>query len=194
LFKTTVILNEAGNIDYPYFWTSTTHLDGPIPGSNAVYISFGRALSKMHGRTLDVHGAGAQRSDPKVGKPTSRGPQGDMIRIVNFVRCVRDCSVKTILHEPKLDKNKYPNNIDIKNFELNTRNQRVDNSNRNRNNANRKHKRFPSRKRFVKRLDINGDSKVSKSEFDGPKDRFDYHDTNHDGYLSENEAPKHLQQ
>ncbi len=42
---------------------------------------------------LDVHGAGAQRSDPKAGDPTAfphgRGPQGDVIRIFNFVRLVR---------------------------------------------------------------------------------------------------------
>jgi hypothetical protein len=43
---------------------------------------------------LDVHGAGAQRSDPKQGDPAEfpngRGPQGDAIRILNFVRLVRD--------------------------------------------------------------------------------------------------------
>jgi hypothetical protein len=42
---------------------------------------------------VDVHGAGAQRSDPKVGDPAmfphGRGPQGDVIRIYNFVRLVR---------------------------------------------------------------------------------------------------------
>jgi len=44
-------------------------------------------------RLLDVHGAGAQRSDPKVGDasqfPHGRGPQGDVIRIRKMVRCVR---------------------------------------------------------------------------------------------------------
>ncbi len=43
---------------------------------------------------VDVHGAGAQRSDPKTGDtseyPTGYGQQGDAIRIYNFVRCVRD--------------------------------------------------------------------------------------------------------
>ena len=42
---------------------------------------------------VDVHGAGAQRSDPKAGNPAmfphGRGPQGDVIRIYNFVRLVR---------------------------------------------------------------------------------------------------------
>ena len=42
---------------------------------------------------VDVHGAGAQRSDPKTGDPAmfprGRGPQGDVIRIFNFVRLVR---------------------------------------------------------------------------------------------------------
>ena len=44
-------------------------------------------------RLLDVHGAGAQRSDPKAGDPQDfphgRGPQGDVIRIYNGVRLVR---------------------------------------------------------------------------------------------------------
>ena len=44
----------------------------------------------------DVHGTGAQRSDPKAGDPAQfphgRGPQGDTIHIFNYVRCVRDAS------------------------------------------------------------------------------------------------------
>jgi hypothetical protein len=43
---------------------------------------------------VDVHGAGAQCSDPKAGNPAmfphGRGPQGDVIRINNFVRLVRN--------------------------------------------------------------------------------------------------------
>ncbi|MFR9503466.1 MAG: DUF1566 domain-containing protein [Rikenellaceae bacterium] len=43
---------------------------------------------------IDVHGAGSQRSDPKSGDPTiyanGHGPQGDVIRIYNYVRLVRD--------------------------------------------------------------------------------------------------------
>ncbi|HEY6896806.1 MAG TPA: hypothetical protein VI279_06050 [Rhodocyclaceae bacterium] len=43
---------------------------------------------------LDVHGAGAQRSDPKIGDPSAYprglGPQGDVIRIYHLVRLVRD--------------------------------------------------------------------------------------------------------
>jgi streptogramin lyase len=43
---------------------------------------------------IDVHGAGAQRSDPKTGEaedyPFGRGPQGDAIRIYNYVRLVRN--------------------------------------------------------------------------------------------------------
>lgn len=42
----------------------------------------------------DVHGAGAQRSDPKEGNAKDyskgRGPQGDAIRINNYVRLVRN--------------------------------------------------------------------------------------------------------
>ena len=63
-------------------------------GDFAAYVSFGRALGYMNNQWMDVHGAGAQRSDPKAGNPADipkgRGPQGDAIRIYNYVRCVRD--------------------------------------------------------------------------------------------------------
>lgn len=48
---------------------------------------------------MDVHGAGAQRSDPKTGDPGNfpygYGPQGDVIRIYNYVRMVRDNDTTT---------------------------------------------------------------------------------------------------
>jgi hypothetical protein len=96
-FSITEIVNEAGQLDFPAFWTSTTHANNSsVPGGYAVYISFGRAMGYMNGQWMDVHGAGAQRSDPKVGDaaqwPTGHGPQGDAIRIDNFVRLVRDAS------------------------------------------------------------------------------------------------------
>jgi len=94
LFSCTQIENEAGQADYPFYWTSTTHADSsPTPGGSAAYVSFGRALGYMFGEWIDVHGAGAQRSDPKEGDPNDYpygfGPQGDAIRIYNFVRLVR---------------------------------------------------------------------------------------------------------
>jgi len=49
------------------------------------------------GGWVDVHGAGAQRSDPKTSVPADEvnghGPQGDARRALNFVRCVRGGSV-----------------------------------------------------------------------------------------------------
>ncbi|MCA9523944.1 MAG: DUF1566 domain-containing protein, partial [Myxococcales bacterium] len=88
-----------------YYWSSTTHKEGPTDtqGKQAVYVCFGRALGYIEQppnsgtyQLLDVHGAGAQRSDPKEGNPTDYphgfGPQGDDIRIYNYVRCVRATS------------------------------------------------------------------------------------------------------
>ena len=95
-------LTQLGDGEYPFYWSSTTHLDGPPDraGSAAIYVAFGRALGWMQippgsgqVRLMDVHGAGAQRSDPKAGDPADfphgRGPQGDVIRIYNFraLRC-----------------------------------------------------------------------------------------------------------
>jgi len=97
VFHTTAIRNEAGQRDHPAYWTSTTHRNTTFtPGGSAVYVSFGRAMGNMRGRWMDVHGAGAQRSDPKAGDssdwPQGRGPQGDAIRIDNYVRIVRTVS------------------------------------------------------------------------------------------------------
>lgn len=109
IFDCASIINEAGGVDYPWFWTGTTHAT-VYGGNSAVYVAFGRASGWMQlpGRTyysyIDVHGAGAQRSDPKTGSPTDyylgldslgnpvygHGPQGDIIRVENYVRCVRD--------------------------------------------------------------------------------------------------------
>jgi hypothetical protein len=97
IFNVTAITNEAGQSDYPFFWSSTTHADSAGHGGFGSYVSFGRALGYMNNRWVDVHGAGAQRSDPKTGSaseyPTGHGPQGDAIRVDNYVRCVRGGNV-----------------------------------------------------------------------------------------------------
>lgn len=95
VFTCTGITNEAGIADYPSYWSSTTHASTIDGGKAAAYICFGRAMGYMpeFGGWSDVHGAGAQRSDPKTGSaadyPTGHGPQGDAIRINNYVRLVR---------------------------------------------------------------------------------------------------------
>ena len=100
MFLCAQITNEAGAADYPCYWSSTTFSSlSPATGREAVYLCFGRAMGYMNGNWIDVHGAGAQRSDPKTGNPADypqgHGPQGDAIRIYNYVRLVRDGSVAT---------------------------------------------------------------------------------------------------
>lgn len=183
VFRTTSITNEAGQKDYPHFWTSTTHLDGPRPGSHAVYIAFGRAMGKMRGRIMDVHGAGAQRSDPKTGRPgIGHGPQGDARRVKNFVRCVRGGPVTKRTKTPAANKSRYPYKLNIKKSASTESPQRPG--------AGRRPARGPGPARFVERLDRDGDGRVSKSEFDGPPDRFGDFDKNQDGYITEAEAPR----
>lgn len=93
LFNCSSIVVEDGSTDFGFYWTSTTHLDGRRPGDAACYVAFGSAPGFMRGRWMDVHGAGAQRSDPKAGDPADypqgRGPQGDARRVFNPARCVR---------------------------------------------------------------------------------------------------------
>ncbi len=102
LFNCTEIIDEGGNENYPFYWSGTTHANWTEdPGSAAAYVCFGEALGWMEEppmsgnyTLMDVHGAGAQRSDPKEGDPANwpygNGPQGDVIRIYNYVRLVRD--------------------------------------------------------------------------------------------------------
>ncbi len=88
--------------DESWAWTSTTHLDHGM-ASQGVYVAFGRAMSERtdrNGNKLNAHGAGAQRSDPKTGDPArysdGRGPQGDEVRILNYVRAVRNVAPNAV--------------------------------------------------------------------------------------------------
>jgi hypothetical protein len=93
MFNATPITNEAGDPDFAFYWSSTTHANA-TGGQGGAYVAFGRSLGYMNSTWVDVHGAGSQRSDPKIGDPadypTGHGPQGDAIRIFNFVRLVRE--------------------------------------------------------------------------------------------------------
>ncbi|MFC2068110.1 DUF1566 domain-containing protein [Chloroflexota bacterium] len=93
-FRVTSIIDEVRRTNYPFYWTSTTHTSTVLGGDAAVYIAFGESFGYWMNSWMDVHGAGAQRRDPKSGDPNDypqgRGPQGDVIRINNYVRCVRD--------------------------------------------------------------------------------------------------------
>lgn len=124
LFNCTTITDEGGNTNFPFYWSGTTHANwnNGMEGGFASYVCFGEALGWMEEPPnsgnhvlMDVHGAGAQRSDPKTGDPNNypwgNGPQGDVVRIYNYVRLVRDASatgiedIKSDNHNIKL----YPN-------------------------------------------------------------------------------------
>ncbi len=103
LFSCTQITNEGGAADYPWYWSNTTFSTGtPTNGTSAIYVCFGRAMGYYSGLGwTDVHGAGSQRSDPKINNFTgytqngngyynANAPQGDAVRILNYVRLVRN--------------------------------------------------------------------------------------------------------
>lgn len=101
IFNMTQVLNENGEKDWAFYWSNTTHqqrMGGVLGGKFASYVAFGRSMgySKKLGKWVDVHGAGSQRSDPKVWDGTNysdgHGPQADAVRIYNYVRLVRDAN------------------------------------------------------------------------------------------------------
>jgi len=104
IFDTTSIVDEGGGTNYPFYWSGTTHENWTEqPGRWGAYVCFGEALGWMQPPSggdyvlMDVHGAGSQRSDPKAGDPGDypfgHGPQGDVVRIDHYVRCVRGSPV-----------------------------------------------------------------------------------------------------
>jgi Ca2+-binding RTX toxin-like protein len=105
IFDATTITDEGGDTNWGFYWSSTTHANQQGGGTFAAYVAFGEGLGWMQppfggGYTLqDVHGAGTQRSDPKTGDaadyPNGHGPQGDVVRIDNFARCVRTTVTET---------------------------------------------------------------------------------------------------
>jgi len=117
VFQTTSFIAEGGREDYPCYWSGTTHA-GLSRAGTAAYVAFGRSFGWMRNRRtgqymlMDVHGAGSQRSDPKSGDPSrfphGRGPQGDVIRIYNFVRCVRGGAAEPRAAGPKVEMQQAP--------------------------------------------------------------------------------------
>jgi hypothetical protein len=158
---------------------------GPHPGSinsNGQKPFIGRAMGYMRGHWMDVHGAGAQRSDPKSGDQANylygRGPQGDAIRIYNYVRCVREGIAQPRTTGPKVEIMQKSHGFRI--------------SRKQAPGQDRRREQFPSGDNFIRRLDRDGDGKVSREEFAGPKEHFNHFDKNGDGFISREESPKGL--
>lgn len=115
LFSVTPITNEGGQADFPWYWASTTHASASGQGASGVYLCFGRCggwqlatPSSTCYTWADVHGAGAQRGDPKTpagrvltgtacngGTAWGQGPQGDVQRGSNYLRLVRTAGAST---------------------------------------------------------------------------------------------------
>ncbi len=174
VFEASPVKAADGSKDYGFYWSSTTHASVRAADA-AVYVAFGRSNGWMHGQLLDAHGAGSQRSDPKTGDaskfPQGRGPQGDVVRILNVVRCVRGGVAKprrsgpAVRAQPKGEA-------------------------RPRGGARPKGPPGGGGEAWVKRLDRNGDNKVSREEFDGPAQHFGDFDRDGDGFIEADEAPR----
>lgn len=133
IFNCTQITNEGGVADYPWYWSNTTFSSGSLTnGASAIYFCFGRAMGYLSGLGwTDIHGAGCQRSDPKPdnftgytqngsGYYNANAPQGDAVRIYNYVRLVRNV-IPTGISENRNtgNLNIYPNPVlDELNIEL----------------------------------------------------------------------------
>ena len=84
MFGVSEITNEAGNKDYPYYWTSTSaRFQSGGDFYYAWYVAAGRAVNN---EGVDFHGAGAVRFDTKEEDgPAAEGGE----RYYNYVRLVR---------------------------------------------------------------------------------------------------------
>ncbi|MEX0320593.1 MAG: sulfatase-like hydrolase/transferase [Puniceicoccaceae bacterium] len=198
VFDATEIKNEGGNKDFGTYWTSTTHLKSRGIQSSAVYFAFGRSLGWMPDRRsgqmqlLDVHGAGSQRADPKVGDasryPQGHGPQGDVVRIDNLVRPVRGGNVSLKAQGPEIIFANQP----TPSMQPGP-GERQGGQGRQRGPGGAGGQRPqgpPSPEEFMGRFDANKDGKVTRDEFDGPQNRFDRLDQNKDGMIIVDEFPQ----
>lgn len=108
IFNCTGIINEAGNPDFPWYWTGTSaRFDLESKFECAWYVAFGRAV-EANGE--DKHGAGAVRFDKKA-LGTLIGEDAE--RVINFVRLVRLIDVTGINEQDKNSGrlNIYPNPV-----------------------------------------------------------------------------------
>jgi hypothetical protein len=192
VLSVTPIRDALGKVNYPFFWSSTTHkrMGG---GEAAVYVAFGRSQGWMPSfrgeyNLLDVHGAGSQRSDPKAGDPSQfprgRGPQGDVIAIYNMVRPVRGGKARIRKSGPELAPTPPGRRFGGMRPDGPTGPGRMGPGG-----IRPEGPMGGNRPGFVSRLDRDGDGKVSRQEFDGPADAFDHLDANQDGYLNDSESP-----
>ena len=89
-FNITVITKEAGNADYPYFWTGTSGgLFDEGKAYYAWYVAFGYAVDHD---ANDIHGAGGVRFDTKY-EGGALGEGGE--RYYNYVRSANDYLLRT---------------------------------------------------------------------------------------------------
>ncbi len=130
LFNCTQITNEGGIADFPWYWSNTTFSSQvQTNGNHACYVCFGRAMGYFQGLGwTDIHGAGCQRSDPKPrsfagfthngnGYYNANAPQGDAIRIYNYLRLVRNIQGTTGINNVKVKAKSfsfYPNPVSDK--------------------------------------------------------------------------------
>lgn len=133
-----------------------------IENRGAYYVCFGQAFSvrKMAGKQINAHGAGAVRSDPKEGNPKD-WPDG---------------------LGPQADEiriNNYVRCVRGGKVTLRKEGPKVEDE--------AQPEEVP---RFIRRLDKDGDGRVSRDEFDGPPRAFDRHDRNGDGHIDPSEAPQ----
>lgn len=189
LFYTSTISNEAGDKDFANFWSSTTHAssNSRYNGRAGAYIAFGRSLGNMDG-WVDVHGAGSQRSDPKTGDASryanGHGPQGDAIRINNYVRCVSGGDIVKV-ENPEQESRQGDT------FTLTGNEKGINDMPGKR--ATQKESKSQQRAMGnpISMMDRNGDNKLSRDEVRGPLlDDFSRIDRNSDGYISQDELPK----
>lgn len=149
-----------------WLWSSTTHIET----GGAYYMAIGQATGygpRGGTRLMDVHGAGAMRSDPKAGNKSryagGHGPQKDEVRMENYVMLVRGGTAELV-------------DVPCRPVQVGPRGKPG------------KEVR-PGTGGFMNRFDSDSDGRVSRAEFDGPSQHFRHMDRDKDGYIEADEAP-----
>ncbi len=112
VFNCSELLDEGGNVNYPFYWTGTTHASWQqnASGSFAAYVCFGKPSAGWKNHRIQGIMCCWMFTEPVPNEVTPKpvirmiihmdtDHRGDVIRIFNYVRLVRDADTSMGIYE-----------------------------------------------------------------------------------------------